>query len=816
MAATIAASTSGKTIMIDNYDSFTWNVYGVLVQLGADVEVFRNDSIDIAGLRALNPKNIVISPGPGHPRDAGISLSVVREFGGVVPILGVCLGEQCMFEAYGGTVAYAGEIVHGKTSPISHDGKGLYKGVSQGIEATRYHSLAGDRATLPNCLEITSTTPSGVIMGVRHKTFVMEGVQYHPESIASEEGIRLLANFLSWEGGHWDSMIERPIYAPTPKGQRKRETGGAVGSGIPISKISKLNSTGTTTNSTLMDTNISVKKSSILETIKDRRIQDVNQIRNQPGFALTDLQDSLALGLAPAQIDFGARLRFAQPNVAVLAEIKRASPSKGPIDMSTHAPSQAVLYATSGAAAISVLTEPVWFKGALEDMRLARLAVDKIANRPAILRKDFVVDEYQVYEARLAGADTVLLIVAILLEDGVLRHLINVSRSLGMEPLVEVANADEMKIAVDVGAKIIGVNNRDLHTFTVDMSRTSNLASMVPEGTILIALSGITGRSDVEKYISAGAVGVLVGEHLMKSADKHAFIRDLIGLPTPMDVSSPSNNTVTLVESAATAAISPPFVKICAITNESDALVAAKSGADFIGLIFAKSPRQVTTEQAKRIIEAVRQLHQDQETTSKKLTLPSLPTTTATNVTAKEWYTATHNHLKAFSHESKRPLFVGVFSNTLFEEINQIVRETGLDIVQLHGDEDPKLVAPLICAPIIKAFHVHAGDTASDVAARIGHGRGVLLGALLDTGVKGVQQQGGSGVAFDWEIARAVGREHGIPIWVAGGLDAGNVRTAVGQIGAAGVDVASGVEGSVKGKKDHGKVELFVLQAKQG
>ncbi|KAJ3045323.1 bifunctional tryptophan synthase trp1, partial [Rhizophlyctis rosea] len=176
------------TLLIDNYDSFTWNVYQYLSELGAEVEVFRNDEVTLEQCIALNPRNVVISPGPGRPADAGVSNDVIRHFAGKVPILGVCLGEQCMYEVYGGTVTYAGEIVHGKTSPVKHDGRGVYEGVPQRIECTRYHSLAGDPATLPDVLEVTSWTDSGCVMGVRHKEFVMEGVQYHPESIASEYG----------------------------------------------------------------------------------------------------------------------------------------------------------------------------------------------------------------------------------------------------------------------------------------------------------------------------------------------------------------------------------------------------------------------------------------------------------------------------------------------------------------------------------------------------------------------------------------------------------------------------------------------------
>ncbi|KAJ3350737.1 bifunctional tryptophan synthase trp1 [Entophlyctis luteolus] len=738
-------------------------------------------------------------------------MQVIHEFSGVIPILGVCLGEQCMFEAYGGTVKYAGEIVHGKTSPVSHDGKGLYKGVSQGIEVTRYHSLS-------DCLEITSTTPSGVVMGVRHRKFTIEGVQYHPESIASEEGARLFANFLSWEGGSWDTMIERqaqwiphsrsyyfifrPVHTSIVKNERKRIDpigGSIVGSGIPISKISKLNSTGAVVNG-------SSATESILEKIKRQRLQDVSQTIRIPGRSLSDLKRSLSLGLAPRQIDFPSRILSAQPNVAVLAEIKRASPSKGAIDMGAHAPSQAVLYATSGASAISVLTEPTWFKGSLEDLRQTRLILDKIEDRPAVLLKDFVVDEYQIYEARLAGADTVLLIVAILLEDGILERFINISRSLGMEPLVEVANAQEMRIAVDAGSRVIGVNNRDLHTFTVDMSRTSSLASMVPKETILIALSGITGRKDVEKYISGGAMGVLVGEHIMKAKNKREFIRELIGLPTAMEISS--SNRIEAEKS--------PLVKICGITNEQDAIVAAEAGADFLGLIFAKSPRQIDSKRAKHIIDSVLASTKSSGESVDRL---SLPTVENVFTPVREWYLKTNAHVRTYISQQnpKRPLFVGVFSDTGFEEINKIVRETGLDIVQLHGHEDVKLVAPLICVPVIKAIHVYADDSLASVVKRIEEGTNVLLGVLLDTGVKGVMQQGGSGSTFDWSLAEKVGREFGIPIWMAGGLDADNVQQALSQGGSlvVGVDIASGVEGSNKGQKDARKVNAFVTNAKR-
>ncbi|MCC6386594.1 MAG: aminodeoxychorismate/anthranilate synthase component II [Dehalococcoidia bacterium] len=191
------------TLLIDNYDSFTYNLYQYLSELGADVRVYRNDKVSLAECIALKPDHVVISPGPGNPDEAGISRDVIREFAGKVPVLGVCLGHQCIYDVYGGTVAGAGEIKHGKTSRIHHDGKGVFAGLPEDFVAVRYHSLAGTPDTQPEPLRVTATTESGVIMGVRHKELTVEGVQFHPESIATENGKELLQNFLALEGGRW-------------------------------------------------------------------------------------------------------------------------------------------------------------------------------------------------------------------------------------------------------------------------------------------------------------------------------------------------------------------------------------------------------------------------------------------------------------------------------------------------------------------------------------------------------------------------------------------------------------------------------------
>jgi anthranilate synthase/aminodeoxychorismate synthase-like glutamine amidotransferase len=184
-------------LMIDNYDSFTYNLVQYLGELGADVRVARNDQITVAEIERLAPEKIVISPGPCTPREAGISCDVIRHFGGRVPLLGVCLGHQCIGEVFGGDIVRAPALFHGKTSMIYHDGRTIFRGLPRPFEATRYHSLVIRRETLPECLELSAETDDGVIMGVRHRELSIEGVQFHPESILTQEGKRLLANFLS-------------------------------------------------------------------------------------------------------------------------------------------------------------------------------------------------------------------------------------------------------------------------------------------------------------------------------------------------------------------------------------------------------------------------------------------------------------------------------------------------------------------------------------------------------------------------------------------------------------------------------------------
>jgi anthranilate synthase component 2 len=185
-----------KILVIDNYDSFTYNIVQYLGQMGQDLHIHRNDRITLDEIAALEPDKIVVSPGPCSPEQAGISVDAIKRFAGEVPLLGVCLGHQSIGHAFGGRVVRAGRLMHGKTSPVRHDGRGVFEAMPNPFTAIRYHSLLIERDTLPDCLEVTAETAEGEIMGVRHKTLPVEGIQFHPESVMTEQGMRLLENFV--------------------------------------------------------------------------------------------------------------------------------------------------------------------------------------------------------------------------------------------------------------------------------------------------------------------------------------------------------------------------------------------------------------------------------------------------------------------------------------------------------------------------------------------------------------------------------------------------------------------------------------------
>jgi len=191
-----------RLLLIDNYDSFTYNLVQAFMVLGAEVEVHRNDALDVDAARALAPTHLCISPGPGTPHEAGVSIAMIQAFAGRIPVFGVCLGHQSIVEAFGGRVVRAGRLMHGKVSTLEHDGRGLYAGLPQPLPVGRYHSLIAEAASLPGELEVSSrTTDQGEIMGVRHRELMVEGVQFHPESVLTPDGPQLIANFLRTRGG---------------------------------------------------------------------------------------------------------------------------------------------------------------------------------------------------------------------------------------------------------------------------------------------------------------------------------------------------------------------------------------------------------------------------------------------------------------------------------------------------------------------------------------------------------------------------------------------------------------------------------------
>ena len=656
------------------------------------------------------------------------------------------MDRQCIIDLYGGDVSFAGEILHGKTSPLRHDSKGVYTNVTQDIPVTRYHSLAGTHPTLPECLEVSSWIEAGpdggkgVIMGVRHKEYVVEGVQYHPESILTAEGRVMLRNFLKMQGGTW---VENERLQKDAASKAKQVSNGTNGS----------------------------KKENILVKIFAHRKAAVQVQKEIPSQRPNDLQAAYDLDIAPPLINFAKRLRQSPYALSLMAEIKRASPSKGTISLSTCAPAQARTYALAGASVISVLTEPEWFKGSIDDLRAVRQALEGMPNRPAVLRKEFIFEEYQILEARLAGADTVLLIVK-MLDEATLTRLYKYSQSLGMEPLVEVNTAEEMTVAVKLGSKVIGVNNRNLTSFEVDLETTSRLLSQVPKETIVCALSGISGPKDVEAYQKNKVGAVLVGEALMRAKDTAQFIRELLGGSEPIAKSAPGSL----------------LVKICGTRKPENALAAVKAGADLIGMILVPGrTRHVPYKDAVAISKVVHESN----------------VATGTVASDRIGSQASDFFANAASNiSSHRPLLVGVFQNQPLEEVLELQKAYDLDIVQLHGDE-PLEWANIIPVPVIRSFK----------PGQPGLGRrGYHTVPLLDSA------SGGSGQKLDMgEVKATLTKDSGLRVVLAGGLNPENVAEAVraaGDLGGRiiGVDVSSGVEEG--GSQSIAKVEAFIKAAK--
>ena len=676
------------------------------------------------------------------------------------------MGEQVIYSVFGGQVAETGVILHGKTSPLRHDSKGLYEGLAQDLPVTRYHSLAGTHPTLPQCLEVSSWVAGGgdgeisIIMGVRHRELLVEGVQFHPESILTAEGRAMFRNFLMMEGGTWKE--NEKIQA-----ERARD--------VHVNGFGKDSKVLASTEFSKSAPN-GQKKPSILEEIFAHRKAAIEAQKQIPSQRPSDLQASYDLRIAPPQISFPERLRKSQYSLSLMAEIKRASPSKGNIALDICAAEQARKYALAGASVISVLTEPEWFKGSVEDLRAVRQSLDGMPNRPAVLRKEFVFDEYQILEGRLAGCDSVLLIVK-MLDEETLKKLYLFSKSLGMEPLVEVNTPDEMEIAIQLGAQVIGVNNRDLTTFKVDLETTSRLMDKVPKETVVCALSGISSANDVRSYQSQGVGAVLVGEALMRAERPDEFANRLLGSSRPIEHVHENHDIL---------------VKICGTRTPEAAKVAAGAGADMIGIILVEGRKRcVSTESALAIAEAVR-------TTSKSGKRRSPALTTADSLKSSQYF----EHTATFFCREDRALLVGVFQDQSLSHILGQIKLLNLDIVQLHGSE-PIEWATLIPVPVIRRFGLR-----DDGMGR----RGYHALPLLDSA------SGGAGQRLDASAIKSVlGRDEGLRVVLAGGLNPDNVISVLGDLSeyssqVVAVDVSSGVEEN--GSQSFEKIQQFVKAAK--
>lgn len=650
---------------------------------------------------------------------------------------------------------------------MRHDSNGLYAGLPQNLPVTRYHSLAGTHPTLPECLEVSSWSTKGedasteIIMGVRHKEYVVEGVQFHPESILTAEGRSMLRTFLEMRGGTW------------AENARLRQSREKLPNGKPAN-----NNNNRSEYDTIKHASTSVRpKLSILEEIFTHRKQVIRDQMEIPSRRFNDLQSSYDLGIAPPQVSFLDRLKQSSYPLSLMAEIKRASPSKGLISLTACAPTQARTYALAGASVISVLTEPQWFKGSIDDLRATRQALEGFANRPAILRKDFIFDEYQILEARLAGADTVLLIVK-MLDEATLFKLYEYSLSLGMEPLVEVNNAEEMSIAVKLKAKVIGVNNRNLRSFEVDLDTTSRLLGQVPQGTVVCALSGISSATDVENYKNNGVGAVLVGEALMRAAEPVAFIRELLG-------TSETSSTHQRSE--------PLLVKICGTRTVDAAKIAIDAGADMIGMILVPGrSRFVADEVAIEISNVVHQARKPRSDEMRQATI-------AASNSAQDCFELATLYLR----HSRRPLLVGVFQNQPLSHILHQQKLLDLDVVQLHGSE-PIEWAKLIPVPVIRRFSPEDRGIST---------RGYHAVPLLDSAAGGVGQKLNSA-----QVISALEKDGGLRAVLAGGLTATNLKDAITELGKMGerivaVDVSSGVEED--GKQDSEKIRAFVKAARE-
>lgn len=464
---------------------------------------------------------------------------------------------------------------------------------------------------------------------------------------------------------------------------------------------------------------------------------------------LDRLHEQASSAPAPQSFLFGLQASRLMP-ARLIGEVKRASPSKGVISESFDPVAQAVSYEMGGASAISVLTEPHSFMGSLEHLRAVRSAVSL-----PVLRKDFIIDPYQVVEARAAGADAVLLLCA-LLDDATLRDLLALTHELGMEALVEAHDADEVRRALALGARVIGVNNRDLRTFEEHPNTARDLRALVPPDCVYVAESGLSSSPRITQSRAWGVDAVLIGETLMRADDPVALAREFANAPGG-------------ATAAFFAGTRRPFIKVCGLALPEHARIAAEAGADAIGLVFAPmapAHRLLTHECAAEIVAA--------------LPPPGAP----------------------------RPMAAGVFVNQPAGDIAAIAARVGIDAIQLSGDESTMQCAEVARAtalPVIKALREPDHTTCLSYTQA-----GAII--LLESAPAGTY--GGAGKTGEWRVASGVARDW--PVVLAGGLTPENVAEALRMSGARGVDVSSGIESSgPHGQaKDPDKMRAFIAAAR--
>jgi anthranilate synthase/indole-3-glycerol phosphate synthase/phosphoribosylanthranilate isomerase len=451
-------------------------------------------------------------------------------------------------------------------------------------------------------------------------------------------------------------------------------------------------------------------------------------------------------------------------------------------------------------------------------MTLVRLSTKDGKNRPAVLRKEFTTSKYQITEALAKGADTILLIVAVLPQH-LLKELIDHARSFGMEPLVEVHADSELEVAVQAGAKVIGVNNRNLHTFQMDLHTTEHVADLLtrqgctfahsnPNSAkssqyTLCSLSGMSTAFDVDRYRNINVGMCLIGESLMRAADPTAAIAGLC--LDPQDWEEMRNSGV----SGGAYTAGTKLVKVCGVTNAQDAKAACQAGANLIGVIFVpKSKRCVDAEQAIEVVDAVRAFGERTKRETLALSKPSENTSPVSQLVSNA------QSLDAATAAGRRPLVVGVFQNQTPEFIREMVETCGLDLIQLHGNEGMEAAnQDFYGVPAIRVVDIttdpETGKASDDAVETILNSVTTdPLAILLDTAIKGQKDGGGTGVTFDHSIAEKV-QSAGLPVIIAGGLTPGNAPEAILTTRPWGVDVSSGVEAS-PGLKDHEKVNSFV------